>query len=252
MHYNMICKKLYVIFFLFLAACPAVLGHERVKEFQLGWISDQHVLGVNKEDGHASYIPYASRESLTNDPRYKEPWLNPNSSMYIDLNGIWKFRWVAGTKDGPAPSEWQAADLDDSQWDKIRLPMNWEMDSRYNLPTYNNTGYPHFNEPPYAMRRHEWKEANPLAANEYETFMSGEAPCVDWSEIMQKQNVATRAASANVLAYLSEHVGNMIVSSADLCNSDKTDGFLKHTHVITPNDFTGRFLQAGVSELTMA
>ena len=69
---------------------------------------------------------------------------------------------------------------------------------------------------------------------------------------MQKQNVATRAASANVLAYLSEHVGNMIVSSADLCNSDKTDGFLKHTHVITPNDFTGRFLQAGVSELTMA
>lgn len=155
MHYNMICKKLYVIFFLFLAACPAVLGHERVKEFQLGWISDQHVLGVNKEDGHATYIPYASRESLTNDPRYKEPWLNPNSSMYIDLNGIWKFRWVAGTKDGPAPSEWQAADLDDSQWDKIRVPMNWEMDSRYNLPTYNNTGYPHFNEPPYAMRGHE-------------------------------------------------------------------------------------------------
>ncbi len=99
---------------------------------------------------------------------------------------------------------------------------------------------------------HEWATANPLAANEYETFMRGEAPCVDWSEIMQKQNVATRAASANVLAYLSEHVGNMIVSSADLCNSDKTDGFLKHTHVITPNDFTGRFLQAGVSELTMA
>lgn len=99
---------------------------------------------------------------------------------------------------------------------------------------------------------HEWATANPLAANEYETFMRGETPCIDWSEIMQKQNVATRAASANVLAYLSEHVGNMIVSSADLCNSDKTDGFLKHTHVITPNDFTGRFLQAGVSELTMA
>ena len=57
---------------------------------------------------------------------------------------------------------------------------------------------------------HEWATANPLAANEYETFMRGEAPCVDWSEIMQKQNVATRAASANVLAYLSEHVGNMI------------------------------------------
>ena len=99
---------------------------------------------------------------------------------------------------------------------------------------------------------HEWKEANPLAANEYETFMSGETPCVDWSLIQQKADVATRTASANVLAYLSENVGNMIVSSADLCNSDKTDGFLKYTHVITADDFTGRFLQAGVSELTMA
>ena len=99
---------------------------------------------------------------------------------------------------------------------------------------------------------HEWAQANPLAANEYETFMRGETPCIDWSEITQKQNVATRTASANALAYLSEHVGNMIVSSADLCNSDKTDGFLKHTHVLTPNDFTGRFLHAGVSELTMA
>ena len=44
----------------------------------------------------------------------------------------------------------------------------------------------------------------------------------------------------------------MVCSSADLCNSDKTDGFLKKTHDITPNDFTGAFFQAGVSELTMA
>lgn len=99
---------------------------------------------------------------------------------------------------------------------------------------------------------HEWKEANPLAANEYETFMSGETPCLDWSLLQQKDNVATRTASASALSFLSEHVGNMIVSSADLCNSDKTDGFLKHTHVITADDFTGRFLQSGVSELTMA
>ena len=74
---------------------------------------------------------------------------------------------------------------------------------------------------------HEWKEANPLAANEYETFMSGETPCLDWSLLTQKDNVATRTASAAALSFLSENVGNMIVSSADLCNSDKTDGFLK-------------------------
>lgn len=99
---------------------------------------------------------------------------------------------------------------------------------------------------------YEWKQANPLAANEYETFMSGETPCIDWSEIVQKQGAATRNASATVLGYLAEHVGNMIVSSADLSNSDKTDGFLKKTHAIRRGDFTGQFLQAGVSELTMA
>lgn len=99
---------------------------------------------------------------------------------------------------------------------------------------------------------YEWKQANPLAANEYETFMSSETPCIDWSEIVQKQGAATRNASATVLGYLAEHVGNMIVSSADLSNSDKTDGFLKKTHAIRRGDFTGQFLQAGVSELTMA
>jgi transketolase len=44
----------------------------------------------------------------------------------------------------------------------------------------------------------------------------------------------------------------MIVASADLSNSDKTDGFLKNTHAFSKNDFSGAFLQAGVSELTMA
>ena len=99
---------------------------------------------------------------------------------------------------------------------------------------------------------HEWAQANPLAANEYETFMAGEVPCIDWSLIEQKPGDATRNASGKVLSFLAEHVGNMIVSSADLSNSDKTDGFLKKTHALKKGDFSGQFLQAGVSELTMA
>ncbi len=98
---------------------------------------------------------------------------------------------------------------------------------------------------------YEWKQANPTLANEYEAYMSGETPCIDWSKIQQKPNVATRNASATVLSYFAENVGNMVVSSADLSNSDKTDGFLKKSKAFTPNDFSGGFLQAGVSELTM-
>ena len=99
---------------------------------------------------------------------------------------------------------------------------------------------------------YEWKQAHPQSANEYETYMSGEVPCIDWSLVQQKAGAATRAASATALSFLAENVGNMIVSSADLSNSDKTDGFLKKTKAFTKGDFSGQFLQAGVSELTMA
>ena len=103
----------------------------------------------------------------------------------------------------------------------------------------------------YAELR-EWRNANPELAALYDKYFSGEAPEVDWSKIQQKAGSATRGASATVLSSLAEQVGNMVVSSADLSNSDKTDGFLKKTHAFTRDDFSGAFLQAGVSELTMA
>ena len=97
-----------------------------------------------------------------------------------------------------------------------------------------------------------WAEANPALAEQLQGFIEGRIPEIDYSAIVHKANVATRTASADVLAVLSEKVKNMIVSSADLANSDKTDAFLKHTHALTHGDFTGAFLHAGVSELTMA
>ncbi len=98
----------------------------------------------------------------------------------------------------------------------------------------------------------EWKSANPELAKEMQEWFSGNAPKVDWSSLVQKRDAATRAASSACLGILGEQVHNMICSSADLCNSDKTDGFLKKTHNIVAGDFTGAFFQAGVSELTMA
>ena len=98
----------------------------------------------------------------------------------------------------------------------------------------------------------QWAKANPELAAKLDTFFSGKAPKVDWAAIQQKPDSATRAASATVLGALAVQVENMVVSSADLSNSDKTDGFLKKTHAFTKGDFTGAFLQAGVSELTMA
>ena len=97
-----------------------------------------------------------------------------------------------------------------------------------------------------------WAKANPELAAKLEQFFSGKAPKINWDAIEQKPGAATRAASATVLGVLATEVENMIVSSADLSNSDKTDGFLKKTHSFTKGDFSGKFLQAGVAELTMA
>lgn len=98
----------------------------------------------------------------------------------------------------------------------------------------------------------EWAKANPELAAKLEKFFSGNAPEIDYAAIVQKSGAATRAASSAVLAELAKNVDNMIVSSADLSNSDKTDGFLKETKAIVKGDFSGAFLQAGVAELTMA
>lgn len=97
-----------------------------------------------------------------------------------------------------------------------------------------------------------WEKENPDMASKLDTFLSGQVPDIDYTRIIQQENSATRGASGTVLAYFAEHVENMIVASADLSNSDKTDGFLKKSKAFTRNDFSGAFLQCGVSELTMA
>jgi len=98
----------------------------------------------------------------------------------------------------------------------------------------------------------EWSKANPELAEKLQLFLSGKLPELDFESVIQKEGVASRAASAAILGYLAQNVENMIVSSADLSNSDKTDGFLKYTKPFSKGDFSGAFLQAGVSELTMA
>ena len=105
-------------------------------------------------------------------------------------------------------------------------------------------------------KRHQeekaWAEAHPDKAQLMKEWFSGKAPKVDWSKVEQKEGPATRAASSACLAQLAQQVPNMICASADLSNSDKTDGFLKQTHSFRKGDFSGAFFQAGVSELTMA
>jgi len=98
----------------------------------------------------------------------------------------------------------------------------------------------------------EWRAANTDSADKLDLFFSGDIPEIDFSAIPQKENVASRDASAAVMGYLAGKVENLIVASADLANSDKTDGYLKQTKAFTPGNFDANFLHAGVCEFSMA
>jgi len=101
-------------------------------------------------------------------------------------------------------------------------------------------------------KNNNWRENNPEKAALLDSYLNDELPVIDFEKIIQKENIASRVASGTVLGHLAEVMDNMIVASADLSNSDKTDGFLKKTKPIQKNDFNGAFFQPGVAELTMA
>ena len=103
-----------------------------------------------------------------------------------------------------------------------------------------------------ADREKQWRKENKDLSRKLDLFLEGDLPVIDYKQIDMKADVATRAASATVLGYYAERVENLIVASADLSNSDKTDGYLKKTKAFAKGDFSGKFFQAGVSELTMA
>ena len=120
--------------------------------FDVSWISNQSKVSDHKEDAHATFIPYASVEQMKADAvYYAEPWQQPDESKaeYINLNGTWKFKYVAGTSSGPGSIEFQAKDFDDSSWDTIRVPLSWEM-ANYGKPVYTNVGYPFQDKAPNA------------------------------------------------------------------------------------------------------
>lgn len=120
--------------------------------FSVSWISNQNKVSDHKENAHATFIPYASVDQMKADAKhYAEPWQLPDESKaeYINLNGTWKFKYVAGTSYGPGSSEFQRKDYDDSGWGDIRVPLSWEM-ANYGKPVYTNVGYPFSNNPPNA------------------------------------------------------------------------------------------------------
>ena len=125
---------------------------------------DETIYAVNKEPGHATYVPFPSIESLKNSPDYQKPWERPNSSRYQLLNGNWKFNWVKQPSERPI--DFYKPNYDVSDWKEIPVPSNWEMHG-YGTAIYTNVTYPHRNLPPYIRPRQGYTivdEPNPVGS----------------------------------------------------------------------------------------
>lgn len=136
-----------------------------------------HVFAINKEPGHATYIPFADVNEMQNDPAYRKPWLRTNSSRYMLLNGQWKFRWSKQPEDRPASFYKNGYDV--SSWDNIDVPSSWEMKG-YGTPIYTNITYPFLNNPPFIQPQRGYTINNePNAVGSYRREFTLPA---DWTD----------------------------------------------------------------------
>lgn len=124
---------------------------------------DQTIYEENKEPGHATYTPYASKEEMRADAFYKTPWVTPSSTRYMSLNGVWKFNFVGSPDQRPGEADFYADKADVSKWDTISVPSCWEMKG-YDKPMYINVNYAFADNPPYVSTNISGVGSNPVGS----------------------------------------------------------------------------------------
>ena len=136
---------------------------ERRTESKNDW-ENERVFGINKLDGHPTYIPFAASADMMADPAWEKPWERTRSSRHMLLNGKWKFHWVPAPD--KRPKDFYKPAYDVSAWNEIDVPSNWEMKG-YGTPIYTNITYPYLNNPPFIQPQFGYtamKEENPVGS----------------------------------------------------------------------------------------
>ena len=146
---------------------PTIVHSVEVKDIAEvvdSWVENEQKFEDQKLPAHATFIPYSSTSQMMQDKCYAMPWLTPERADYLLLNGEWKFRYTADWKQGkPEAKDFYADNADVSAWDDIKVPLNWEM-AGYDVPVYNNVGYPFHNDPPRIKAMDDNFDKNPVGS----------------------------------------------------------------------------------------
>jgi beta-galactosidase len=97
------------------------------------------VFRINNEAPHATLMPFTDKAAALSFDKSK-------SDLFKSLNGIWKFRYLKNPSQ--TPDDFQSATLDDSKWDNIEVPGNWQLEGKYDPPVFTNIKHPFRADPP--------------------------------------------------------------------------------------------------------
>ena len=129
----------------------AIKSSVKTVAIQLPTFTEWHDLQVNEINRlplHTMHFAYDPNDF----PGTGAEYLDKKKSMnYLSLEGTWKFNWVANADE--RPTDFYKTDLDDSKWNNIQMPGNWEM-LGYGQPEYVNVGFAwrgHFDQQPPAV-----------------------------------------------------------------------------------------------------
>ena len=114
------------IFLLFILASPSSVAQDSIPYWQ-----NQNINEENRLPMHASYEVYNNiKDAQLGD------W--KQAKNYLNLNGIWKFKYVNAPSD--IPQGFEKLDYNDTAWDDFKIPANWDVNG-YGYPVYTNTTY---------------------------------------------------------------------------------------------------------------
>lgn len=122
-----------ITFPVFLLLLANILSYAQTPEWQ-----DETIIGRNKTQSHATYIPFENQGKALSFDRAQTPWLK-------SLNGDWKFLYLE--KPADVPEDFFTTNYDDRKWDNIAVPSNWQTQG-YGQPIYTNIKHPFPATPP--------------------------------------------------------------------------------------------------------
>lgn len=133
-------KKINIVLSAFLLCINSAFSQELgFLENVYDYIEDPGKFALNQETGHVPMVPFSSVEDALENNWNK-------SGSYLSLNGTWKFKWSENPE--ASPQDFFSEKFNDSKWDNLVVPSNWEMHG-YGDPVFRNISHPFRSNPPF-------------------------------------------------------------------------------------------------------